>query len=394
MEQISYKRNGQELDMNLSGRVDGVNAKAVETEIMGILDKEAPASLVIDLENLVYISSAGLRVILKTKKKIADTKLINASPEVYDIFEMTGFSEIIDVSKAYRVISIAGCEAIGKGANGEVFRIDPDTIVKVYNNPDSLPDIHRERELARTAFISGVPTAIPYDVVKIEGGGYGSVFELLNASSFMDMLAKDHKPLDEVVEKSIELLLTIHSKTVDPDSMPSMKEVALGWVDNIKGQLPEDEWNKLLKLMQDVPEDNHVLHGDYHLKNVMLQNGESLIIDMDTLCHGNPAFEFGGMYFTYQAFDELNQSNTLRFLGIPYETAGEVFQKSIRLYLKDADEEAIKEAIKKAKVIGYTHLMSRTIDQDQPENEKYINVIKNCRTNLISLLKEVDGLAY
>ena len=57
--------------------------------------------------------------------------------------------------------------------------IDPDTIVKVYLNPDALPEIHRERELARLAFVAGVPTAIPYDVVRIEGGGYGSVFELV-----------------------------------------------------------------------------------------------------------------------------------------------------------------------------------------------------------------------
>ena len=68
---------------------------------------------------------------------------------------------------------------IGQGANGKVHRIDRDTIVKVYLNPDALPKIHRERELARAAFLAGVHTAIPYDVVRIEGGGYGSVLESL-----------------------------------------------------------------------------------------------------------------------------------------------------------------------------------------------------------------------
>ena len=73
---------------------------------------------------------------------------------------------------------------IGEGANGKVYRVDRDTIVKVYRKPDAIQEIQRERELARTAFVAGVPTAIPYDVVRIREGGYGSVFELLDATSF------------------------------------------------------------------------------------------------------------------------------------------------------------------------------------------------------------------
>ena len=392
MEQISYKRNHMELELTLSGKIDSTNASAVEKEIMEIINHDRPKNLVADLTHLHYISSAGLRVLLKMKKKVSDTRLINVNSDIYEIFDMTGFSEIMDVQKAYRVISVEGCEIIGKGANGKVYRIDRDTIVKVYNDPDSLPEIHRERELARTAFISGVPTAIPYDVVRIEGGGYGSVFELLNAASFMDLLAKDHKPLDQVVARSIDLLKTIHSRTVAPDSMPSMKEIACGWVEDIKGQLPDDVWEKLRDLMNEIPEDYHVLHGDYHLKNVMLQNDESLIIDMDTLCHGIPIFEFGGMFYTYQAFDERNQANTLRFLGIPYETAGEVYEKSIRLYYDGADEEAIQKIMKQTKVIAYTHLLSRTFTKGDPESEKGRGIIENCRQHLISLVPEVDSL--
>src|SRR5574344_2999539 len=111
---------------------------------------------------------------------------------------MTRFSELIHVEKAYRVISIEGCEVIGQGSNGKVYRLDPDTIIKVYNNPDALPDIRRERELARKAFVKGIPTAIPYDVVKV-GAGYGSVFELLSAKSFSKLLKEDPGKIDEIV---------------------------------------------------------------------------------------------------------------------------------------------------------------------------------------------------
>ena len=122
-------------------------------------------------------------MLLRLKKAHNGFKIINCKPEVYDIFDMTGFVEMMEISKAYRELSIDGCEVIGEGANGIVYRTDPDTIVKVYKNHDALEEIHNERELARKAFVMGIPTAIPYDVVKV-GDYYGSVFELLNAKSF------------------------------------------------------------------------------------------------------------------------------------------------------------------------------------------------------------------
>ena len=106
-------------------------------------------------------------MILRLRKQEPELAIVNASPEVYEIFEMTGFTEMMPVSRAYRRVSVDGCEVIGQGANGKVYRLDPETIIKVYLNPNSLPDIHRERELARKAFVLGIPTAIPYDVVKV-----------------------------------------------------------------------------------------------------------------------------------------------------------------------------------------------------------------------------------
>ena len=59
---------------------------------------------------------------------------------------MTGFSEIMQVEKAYRRVSVEGCEVVGEGANGKVYRVDRDNVVKVYKNADALEDIKHERE--------------------------------------------------------------------------------------------------------------------------------------------------------------------------------------------------------------------------------------------------------
>ena len=185
---MKYKENGSELTLYFEGHIDSANAKEIEDEIGAIKGRTQPEKLVIDCENLQYISSAGLRIVLRLMKEIKPISIVNVSSDVYEIFDMTGFTEMAEIKKAYRKVSVDGCEVIGKGANGTVFRIDRDTIVKVYVNPDSLPEIQRERELARKAFVLGIPTAIPYDVVRV-GDGYGSVFELLNAKSLAEILS-------------------------------------------------------------------------------------------------------------------------------------------------------------------------------------------------------------
>ena len=172
---VTESRTDDVLTIAFDGKIDSSNAPKLEKDIQKILAENPASAIVVDFDNLKYTTSAGLRVILRLKQQVSDTSIINASPEVYDILEMTGFTDMMTVQKGYRIISVEGCEVIGQGSNGKVYRIDPDTIVKVYLNADALPEIRRERELARTAFVAGVPTAIPYDVVRIEGGGYGSV---------------------------------------------------------------------------------------------------------------------------------------------------------------------------------------------------------------------------
>jgi uncharacterized protein (TIGR02172 family) len=388
------KMENGSLVISLEGQIDSTNAPIVDAEIQKLRDANPTESIVLDLEKLEYTTSAGLRVILHTKQEVDDTVLINASTEVYNILDMTGFTEMMEVRKAYRVFSVEGCEVIGQGANGKVYRISDDTIVKVYRNPDALPEIQRERELARTAFVAGVPTAIPYDVVRIKDGGYGSVFEMLNAISFAKLLIRKEKTLDEVAKMSVELLKLIHSKTVKPDAMPDMKQVALEWIDSLKDHLPEGQYEKLHSLVEGVPDDPHMMHGDYHIKNIMLQDGEALLIDMDTLCFGHPVFELASMFNAYKGYSEVDHTEVETFLGISYDMACTLWEKSLKLYLGTEDEARIREVEDKARTIGYTRIMRRMIRQGNTEKEYESAMIEHCRKELAELLPRVDTLLF
>ncbi len=374
------------------GRIDSANAAAIEKEMTEHLAC-AHSAVVLDLEDLVYISSAGLRVVLRLRKAEPTLKMINASSEVYEIFDMTGFTEMIPVEKAYRRLSVDGCEVIGQGANGRVYRIDADTIVKVYFNSDALPDIHRERELARRAFVLGIPTAIPYDVVKV-GDSFGSVFELLNAKSFAKLINEAPQDTDKYVALYVDLMKKIHATVVRPEDMPDEREVVIGWVNFLRDYLPADKAEKLCALVEAVPVDHHMMHGDYHIKNVMMQNGEVLLIDMDTLCQGHPVFELASVFNAYVGFSEVDNSISESFLGIPHDLSVSIWKKTLPLYLGTDDAEKVADVERKASLIGYSRLMRRLIRRGGLDNEQGRKEIETYKAHIIELLDKVDSLVF
>ena len=92
------KKNTETKTLALIGRLDTVTAPELEAEISTILP--TAESLVLDMEKLEYISSAGLRVILKTQKALtqkAGLKLINVSDDVREVFDITGFSDFLTI---------------------------------------------------------------------------------------------------------------------------------------------------------------------------------------------------------------------------------------------------------------------------------------------------------
>lgn len=380
------------LTITLKGRIDTSNAASVEADIMKILADNPGLPVTVDCVALEYISSAGLRVIMKTKKAVRDTCLINVAPPVYEIFETTGFTELMDIRKALRTISVEGCDIIGKGAKGTVYRIDKETIVKTFKDGSDISDIERERKLARTAFVLGIPTAISYDVVKIQGGGYGSVYELLDASNLADELASGRKTMDEVVQLEVELLKTIHSTEVNPDQIPPFTEKAMKWLEYDKDHLPADKYEKLCSLVQSIPDDNHLIHGDFHMKNIMYQNGECLLIDMDSLSHGNTVYELVTIWCSYVGLGEIDNTIVENFLGIPYQDAVKIWKMTVASFFETDDQAKIKEIEDKVRILGYARIIRRCVRKNRIANETGKKEYENAVSNICSLLDHVDSL--
>ena len=94
---IRKEQNGGALDIAPEGRLDTTTAPELEAELKNL---EGVTELTFDLAGLEYISSAGLRVLLsaqKTMNKQGSMIILNTRPEIMDIFEITGFTDILNI---------------------------------------------------------------------------------------------------------------------------------------------------------------------------------------------------------------------------------------------------------------------------------------------------------
>jgi len=85
------------LTISLKGELNSFNAEEVEKGIDDILKEGGFKSIKLDFDELTYISSAGLRIIVRIKQQYDDTTLVNVPSGVYDIFKMVGFDNIIKI---------------------------------------------------------------------------------------------------------------------------------------------------------------------------------------------------------------------------------------------------------------------------------------------------------
>ena len=367
--------------IKLTGRIDSNNIADIEEKISADI-KNFQGEIVFDAKELEYISSAGLRMILRIKKSNDKTKVINCNPTVYEIFEITGFSEMMDISKGVRSITVDNCEVIGDGFYGTVYRLDPETIVKVYKKPDCLDMVKREKELSRKAFVLGIPTAIPYDTVKV-GDSYGSVFELLDCKS-LDKLIKEGASIEDLSKECVKILKKIHTTQMEPGELPNRKDQIIEMANSCKSYLSEETNKNLLTFINNIEDKNTMIHGDFHIKNLMKQDNEILIIDMDTLSYGNPLFEFGAMYATYIAFACINHNNPIEFLGITYEQSEEIWNNIFNFYYEDKTEEEKEKLLKQIKIISYLEVLfirTKFNDGNNKFSDKEIEFCTNYLTN-------------
>lgn len=306
------------LTVKLVGGVTADNAGEVEDAIAQIRSQNPDAPLAIDADELTYISSAGLRVVMRLLKSLGTLTLSNAHSDVYDVFEMTGLTELMDVRRAPREISVDGLEVVGRGGQGTVYRLDDDKVVKLYNNTFTLDDIDRERRSARMALVAGIPTALPYDTVRC-GDKVGLVFEHAGEQTLASAFGQNPEKFGELIGRYVQFVRDFHAAEVPEGTFEHISEKAHRLTDALTDYCTPEEIALLHSLADEIPHSEGLIHGDLHPGNIMVSGDELLLIDMPDISQGPAQIDIVNIFRDIVSAPQRSPEAIEQSMGIPAE---------------------------------------------------------------------------
>jgi len=320
------------LKIDVIGKIDSTNAADAGAAMRRERELHPEGRVEFDFSRVQYISSAGLRELLKFQKAEKDKiRIVELEPDVYDVFEVTGFSQIFDVRKTVDEFSVEGLEEIGRGANGRVFRVDEETILKVANPEYSLDYVEHERRMSQVALVAGLPTAIPFQTVKV-GDSYGALYELVDTSTLAATAEANSDLMPELGERLGRLLRDLSMTRVDDDELPDLRLLHIDRARKLSTWLSAEETATVIAAYEALPQCDTYVHGDLNLNNIMVQDGELIMIDMGALGFGHPLLDLAAMCMVleiaYQSGPEAGYQTT----GVPQEVASAVWRTAKDTY--------------------------------------------------------------
>lgn len=294
--------------------------------------------------------------------------------------------------KKYKEVSVDGCELLGRGAKGEVYRYDEELVIKVFNENNTYKDVEQEIAQARKAFILGIPTAISFGIVSV-GKKYGAMFEMVDSDTLSRCIARSPGQVKMYAGIMADMATLIHGiEVTEDDGFPYVAERVKEYIDGGVGVEDAALGDKCNKLIDELPVRNTLVHGDFHTGNVFLQNGEPLLIDMDRVSMGHPIIELSDLYYFYVILGEDDPAAVEKFMGFSCDTAKQFLECFMKRYLDTKDDRRLKEVYEKASMIGYSRLIRK--HRKGTVTDKDREMIKNCVTRISDIVNKYDTLEF
>lgn len=349
--------NENRIFLKVSGRIDSVTAEDFGKEVDKFCLAYPGKEICIDFCGVEMMTSAGIREILRFKKQKYVFIILNVTNDVFAVLKMTGLTEYVESTRVYPSISVDGCEILGKGANATVYKIDDEKAAKVFERGLDYDEFLNERLLSKKAFVAGVPTAISFGMIEIDGK-LGLVMELLNAKSLTNVIKNDPENLNEYIRIYTEAIHKLHGI----DGLTGIDLELKNEVDSFKKRvsksaslLGEDLTSELIEFADSLPKETSLLHGDIQPNNVMVTDDGYLFIDMDSLSVGQTVFDFGYLYRT-MVLQWLMEPQEF-FFHIDEELCNRIYETTLRTYYSELSPEELKEKERQARIIGLSRLL-------------------------------------
>lgn len=348
---LQFTNNEGHAIITLCGRLDTSSAMQTQTEINQFLSaKSHILSVTVNAAELEYVSSSGLRILLSLTKQYKNFKLVEVNADVYDVLNMTGFVKIMCVERALRQMSIEGCEILGVGGVGTVYRYNDDTIIKVFRDGTTIDEVRNEITMSKEAFVMGMPTAISFDIVKV-GAQYGLVYELLHADTLSSLITHHPERIHEYARMYANLFRQLHAIQVPADScVTDALEHERKQVLHIRRYFSQENIDLLLQILDAVPAGNRLLHLDLQAKNAMVQGDELMLIDMGEVGYGHPVLDLAHAYSSLILF----VGDYEAVIGMPRKLGEQLFDLTIDYYFEGQSADII--ALRKQQIAAVANV--------------------------------------
>lgn len=230
-----------------------------------------------------------------------------------------------------RKISADNLTLLGKGTSGDVYKLDDENILKVYKENWNFEEVEKERANSQAAFLDGIDTAIAYDVVKV-GECFGIVYEMINADTLEKVILSDIDHIEDYARRLCEFVKKQHSIETN---FEDVRKKIIFTAEKVPYYSAE-EFKQVKELLEAVPDCKNFCHGDINLANVLVQNGQLVLIDMGKVSTGHPIFDIAWIYFMYTLRKPLPKGSVLKLLP-------PIFWKTFaKFYFNTTDEKTIE----------------------------------------------------
>ncbi len=327
-----------------AGAITANNVDALEKSFQEQLKGISSPDIIVDMANVSYISSMGLRLLMSLNAKASSLQLINLNSDVYEVFSITGLTSVMNVRRQYKNIDINGLEIIGQGVTATVYRIDEEKIVKIYREDIREEDILHEQDETRNAMLAGVPTMLSFETVKA-GDRMGAVYEAFNYDTLISVYTTaSSKKKEELIRQYARTVRKMCCVEVDPREFTDFKALTWDRFDRAKGRLSEEGIAAFKDMIERIPDDHRFVHGDCHMENLMVDGkGNMVVIDLGISGYGNAIFALSGVAH-YKVFVELitDEEKFKKKGHVSFAESQELYHRFIEAYCEGQDPEKIK----------------------------------------------------
>ncbi|UCC93228.1 MAG: phosphotransferase [Thermoplasmata archaeon] len=177
---------------------------------------------------------------------------------------------------------------MAQGRYATVYEWDEGTVLKLFR--EGLPSHLSKREMLATSLLyeEGMPVPEPYELVTVKGRD-GIVMEMVDGPSMQDRLDRSPHPRMDEVTGSAGTLATIHA-SIHELTIPRLPSQRRSLIEDIEMTAVLDDRlrDRVLAILEDLPDGDAVCHGDLHPRNLMMTPYGTAVIDWQMACKGNP----------------------------------------------------------------------------------------------------------